>query len=177
MNLKKLGITGIAFIFIAFIYYATAGSTQIITELKERVNSELTTLQKHGFNIANREIKEKEESFVISFDNPEKITDYLNKHNANVTKEDIELLKGVSVTVDTKYLNDSYSLLSFDIYPSKLPKDIVEDLNASMTTQIDNMLKNKILLVHIDFNKLLSGFKGFVSTISITPSLSSSVSR
>ncbi len=165
MNFKKLGLTSIALVFIVFIYYATAGSTQIITELKERVNSELTTLQQHGFTIKERIVKEKEESFLISFDNPTKITNYLNSHNANVTQEDIELLKGTSIAVDTKYLNDSYSLLSFDIYPHSLPKEMTEELNATIVTQINAMMKNKTILFHIDFNKLLSGFKGFVKDI------------
>ncbi len=165
MNFKKLGFSSIVFIFIVSIYYLTAGSKQIITELKSRVNSELITLQQHGFTIKQRDIKDKEEFFVISFDNPDKITDYLNRHNANVDKEDIELLKGASIAVDTKYLNDNYSMLSFDIYPHSFPKNIVEDLNSTIVAQIDSMIKNRTILLHIDFNKFLSEFKGYIKDI------------
>jgi hypothetical protein len=165
MNFKKLGFTSIVFIFIISIYYLTAGSEQIISKLKSRVNSELTTLQQHGFTIKQRDIKDKEEFFVISFDNPDKITDYLNSHNANIDKEDIELLKGASVAVDTKYLNDSYSLLSFDIYPHSIPKNISDELNSTILTQIDSMIKNRTILLHIDFNKFLSEFKGYIKDI------------
>jgi len=165
MNFKKFGFSSIVFIFIISIYYLTAGSEQIITELKSRINSELTTLQQHGFTIRQRNIKEKEEFFLIGFDNPEKITDYLNSHNLNVDKEDVELLKGTSIAVDTKYLNDNYSMLSFDIYPHSFPQNIVNELNSTIVAQINSMIKNRTILLHIDFNKFLSEFKGYIKDI------------
>lgn len=169
--MKKLGFGVIGLILVAALYYFTAGSTQITEEMKKQVNDELTTLEENGFGIKNREIKETEEHFVLSFDEPAQITNYLSSQGAQVAKEDILVFKGLQIGVDAKYLNDSYSALSLDIYPVVLPPSILQEIeeeDKAALARIKKMMADKTLLVHLDFNKLLSGFKGHIKDINET---------
>jgi len=165
---KKSGFGIIGLILVAALYYFTAGSTQITEEIKKQVNNELTTLQQNGFGINDREIKETEEHFVLSFDEPAKITSYLSSQGAQVTQEDILAFKGLKIGVDAKYLKDSYSALSLDIYPVGLPQSMLQDIeeeDKAALERIKKMMADKTLFVHLDFNKLLSGFKGHIKDI------------
>jgi len=165
---KKSGFGIIGLVIVAAIYYFAAGSTQITEELKKQVNNELTTLQANGFGVKDREIKETEEHFVVSFDDPTKITSYLSSQGAQVNQEDILLFQGLKIGVDAKYLNDSYSALSLDIYPVGLPESMLQSTDKDdkeAVARIKKMMAAKTLLVHLDFNKLLSGFKGHIKDI------------
>lgn len=158
-------------IVVAALYYFTAGSAQITQEMKKQVNNELTTLEQNGFGIHNRQIQETQEHFVLSFDEPVKIADHLTSQGSRVTREDMQALKGLKIGVDAKYLNDSYSALSLDIYPVALPRSILEETeeeDKAALERIKKMIKDKTLLVHLDFNKLLSGFKGYIKDINET---------
>jgi len=167
--MKKLGLGLIAVILVAVIYYFTAGSAQITQEIKTQVNSELATLEQNGFAIKEREIKKNEEHFVMVFDDPQKIVNFFATQGAQMTLEDATALKGLSVGVDAKYLNDAYSALSLDIYPLNLPTSITQvAMNKEdelVIEQLKKMLAKKSILVHVDFNKLLSSFKGHVKDI------------
>lgn len=169
--MKKSGFGIIGLILVAALYYFTAGSAQITEKMKKQVNDELTTLQQNGFGINNREIKETEEHFVLSFDEPAKITSYLSSQGAEVAQEDILAFKGLKIGVDAKYLNDSYSALSLDIYPVGLPKSLLQEIeeeDKAALERIKKMMADKTLLVHLDFNKLLTGFKGRIKDINET---------
>ncbi len=169
--MKKSGFGIIGLILVAVIYYFTAGSTQIIQEMKKHVNDELTTLKQNGFGINDRETQETQEHFVLSFDEPVKIADYLTSQGSQLTPEDIQAVKGLEIGVDAKYLKDSYSALSLDIYPVALPQSILEETaeeNKAALERIKRMMADKTLLVHLDFNKLLSGFKGYIKDINET---------
>ncbi len=169
--MKKSGFGLIGLILVAALYYFTAGSAQITKEMKKQVNDELTTLQQNGFGIKEREIKETEEHFVLSFDEPAKITSYLSSQGAEVMQEDILAFKGLKIGVDAKYLNDSYSALSLDIYPVGLPKSMLQEIeeeDKAAVTRIKKMMADKTLLVHLNFNKLLTGFKGHLKDINET---------
>ena len=169
--MKKTGFGIIGLILVAVIYYFTAGSALIAEEIKQQVNNELTTLQKNGFGINDREIKETEEHFVLSFDEPAKITSYLSSQGAEITQEDILAFKGFKIGVDAKYLKDSYSALSLDIYPVGLPENILQEIEGedkATLERIQKMMADKTLLVHLDFNKLLTAFKGHLKDINET---------
>ncbi len=166
--MKKLGFGIIGLVVVAALYYVTAGSAQITQEMQKEVNKQLTTLQQNGFGVQEREVKETEEHFVLSVDDPTKITSYLSSKGAQVTQEDILAYKGLKIGVDAKYLNDSYSALSLDIYPVELPKIILEEIDdedKATLERLKKMMKEKALLVHLDFNKLLSGFRGNIKDI------------
>ena len=167
--MRKLGFGVIGLILVAVIYYFIAGSAQITQEIKTRVNSELATLEQNGFAIQDRKTKESEEHFIITFDEPEKIVDFFAAQGAEMSMEDASALKGLKIGVDAKYLNDAYSALSLDIYPLNLPTSITElDMdkdNKLVIEQLNKILEKKGILVHVDFNKLLSSFKGHVKDI------------
>jgi hypothetical protein len=170
--MRKLGFGVIGLILVAVIYYFTAGSAQITQEIKSQVNSELATLEKNGFAIQEREVKESEEHFIIAVDDPKKIVDFFAAQGAKMTLEDASALKGMKIGVDAKYLNDAYSALSLDIYPLNLPTSITElDMDKDdklVIEQLNKILEKKGILVHVDFNKLLSSFKGHVKDIDET---------
>jgi len=156
---------------VALIYYFTSGSTKVVEEMKRQVNHELSTLQQNGFGIESREVKKSEEHFIIDFSEPKKIATYLKYQGVQVDEKDISSLKGMKFSIDAKYLNDTYSALSVDIYPKALPLKMVEALKAEdqkMLARIKKMIADKTLLIHMDFNKLLSGFKGYIKDIDET---------
>ncbi len=166
--MKKSGFGIIGLVLVTAIYYFTAGSTHVTEEMKKQVNNALTTLQQNGFGVKDREIKESEEHFVVSFDNPAQITSYLSSQGAQVNQEDIVLFKGLKIGVDAKYLNDNYSALSLDVYPVELPQSMLQSTaeeDKAAVERIKKMMASKTLLVHLDFNKLLSGFKGHIKDI------------
>ena len=87
-----------------------------------------------------------------------------------MSMEDAKLLVGMKIGVDLQYLNDTYSALSADMYPLNLPTAIsnakdLDNADKALIKQLNDMLKRKALLVHVDFNKLLSSFKGYVKDI------------
>ncbi len=170
--MKKLSFAALAVIVIAGIYYMTAGSTQMVSQMKTQIDTEFASLQTQGFDVKAREVSEDEEHFVISFNEPEKIAAYLTKQGSKVSTEDIEVLKGLQIGVDISYLSDVYSGVSFDFYPLVLPDSIIsaattpEDKNLLL--QVENMFKKKTFLVHGDVNKLGTGFKGYMKDINET---------
>ena len=171
--MKKLGLGIIGVILVAIIYYFTAGSEKLTNEMKVRVNTELAMIEQNGFAVQEREVKEKEEHFVLSFDNPEKIVKFFKQQGSEMAIEDAKALVGIKVGVDLKYLNDAYSALSADMYPLNLPASIsnAQDLDKAdkaLIKQLNDMLGRKAFLVHIDFNKLLSSFRGYIKDIDET---------
>jgi len=168
--MKKLGFGIVGIIAITVLYYFTVGSAQITEEMKIRVNTELNMIEQNGFTVDEREIKPKSEHFILTFDDPEKIVQFFKQQGTEMALEDAAALKGLQIGVDLQYLNDSYSALSVDMYPLNLPSAIgnTQGMNASdkaLIEQLDNMLGRKALLVHVDFNKVLSSFKGYVKDI------------
>jgi len=168
--MKKLGLGIIGVIVIAILYYFTVGSSQITEEMKMRVNTELNMIEQNGFTVDEREVKPKNEHFILTFDDPEKIVKFFKQQGTEMALEDAEALKGLQIGVDLQYLNDTYSALSVDMYPLNLPSSITnaQDIDASdkaLIKQLNDMLSRKALLVHVDFNKVLSSFKGYVKDI------------
>lgn len=168
-NLKKLSLATLTIIIIAVTYYMTTGSTQLISQMKEQVNTELAALQTQGFSIQERKSSEKKEHFVIAFDNPEKIAAYFTKHGAQLSAEDAKMFKGLRIGVDLSYLSDAYSGISFDLYPLALPNSITSSANTpndkKILTQMELMLEKKVFLIHFAINKMGTGFKGYMKDI------------
>ncbi len=180
LSRKKLGFGVIGVLLLSVIYYFTAGSAQITEEMKVRVNTELSMIEQNGFAIQDREVKAKEEHFVLVFDDPEKIVKFFKQQGSEITLEDAQALSGMKIGVDLQYLNDAYSALSAELYPLSLPSALINDpdLDASdkaFMVQLNDMLKRKALLIHVNFNKMLSSFKGFVKDIDETFSVETAV--
>lgn len=170
--MKKL-LFGLAGIMIAsLIYYVAAGSDQIADEIKKQVNTELAVLEENGFDIENRTAKDNTEHLMIHFNDPEKIAHYLSAQGLRVDSENAKIFQGMKAGIDIHYLPDAANALSLEIYPLNLPSSITsgvyqeEDQKALQTVQ--NMIDKKVFLLHVDFEKLLSGFKGYVKDIHIT---------
>jgi len=170
--MKKLSLAVFTVIVIAAIYYMTSGSTQLVSQIKVEVDSELASLQTQGFSLKGREVSEKKEHFVISFDEPDKIAAYLTKKGSKMSPEDAKILQGLEVGVDINYLSDTYSGVSFDLYPLALPESLTSAATTPedkrMLQQLEKMLKKKTFLVHCDINKLGTGFKGYMKDIDET---------
>jgi len=169
--MKKLGFSLIGLVAVVVIYYFTAASAQVTENAKQQLEHELSTLQQSGFSVKERKSEAKSDHFILSFEDPEKIAQYLNTQGAEMTLEDAKALKGMQIGVDATYMADSYSALSLDLYPVALPKSMLEDLgeeDKKLMAHIDTMLKKKALLLHTDFNKMLSGFKGYLKDINET---------
>ncbi len=167
--MKKLGLAIVSIVIIAALYYFNTGSEQLRIEMKAQVNKELASLQTQGFSVQAREVAEKKEHFVISFDEPEKISAYFTQHGTQLSVEDARVFKGLKIAVDLHYLADTYSGISFDLYPLSLPDSITSSATTpedkKILTQIQQMLDKKTFLIHCDINKLGTGFKGYMKDI------------
>lgn len=167
--MKKIGLGLLGVIAVAAIYYFTAGSAQLTQEMKAQLNSELSTLQTQGFTVENRKIEEQKEHFILSLDNPNKVATFLNTQGAQLNPEDIEVLKGFKLGVDVHYMANAYSAVSLDMYPVALPDatkaSALTDSDKKVLKHIENMMEKKALLLHVDINKLATGFKGYMKDI------------
>ncbi len=167
--MKKLSLAVLGIILIAVIYTMTSGSTQLVSQVKSQVDTELASLQTQGFSVQGRELSETKEHFVISFDEPEKIAAYFTQRGAQLSVADAEVFKGLQIGVDLSYLADTYSGISFDLYPVTLPVSITASATTpedkKILTQIEQMLEKKTFLIHCDINKLGTGFKGYMKDI------------
>jgi hypothetical protein len=169
MRLKHIGLGVIIALIAVVVYYVFFGSSQLTQELKAEVNRELQTLESQGFVIEDREVSESKEHFEIVFDDTEKITDYLNAQGAALTEEESASLKGMKVGVDLAYLQDAYSAISCDLYPTTLPDTLTQgeltDEEKNTLAKINRLFQAKTFLLHIDINNLLDGFNGYVKDI------------
>ena len=167
--MKKLGLALLSIIIIASVYYFSTGSEQLRLEMKAQLNKELSVLQTQGFSVQNREISEKKEHFILSFDEPKKISEFFTQKGVKVDVQEIEVLKGLKVGVDVNYLQNAYSSVSFDMYPVALPTAFTNatlgDEDKKIVAQLKTMMDKKALLVHISVNKLGTGFKGHLKDI------------
>ncbi|NOR56158.1 MAG: DUF945 family protein [Sulfurovum sp.] len=167
--MKKIGLASLAIIIAAGAYYFSTGSEQLASAMKTQVNAEFATLQTKGFDVKAKEVSKQEEHFVLSFDEPAKIAAYLTSKGAKISAADAEMLKGLELGIDVKYLANAYSSVSLDLYPMTLPTvltDSVEDASdKELLEQVKKMLAKKVFLVHVDVNKLGTGFKGYVTDI------------
>jgi len=167
--MRKIGLSLLALIVVAAIYYFTSGSTQLALQLKEQVDAQMATLQNKGFVVTAKEVDTKKEHFVITMDEPEKIAAFLTAKGMQTTAKDLESLKGLKIGVDAAYLADAYSAASFDIYPLALPTSLslssVSENDKKVLQQIEKMIEKKTFLLHLDVNKLGTGFKGYMKDI------------
>ena len=169
--MKKFGIGAIVLLLLSTLYYFANGATLITQKAKEQLNHELITLQHNGFSIHARKSTPKKEHFTLSFDRPKKIMPYLNARGAAITLEDTQALQGLQLGIDIDYFPTPYSALSVELYPVDLPhetKKVLTHERPKTMVEVERMLAQKTLLLHIDFNTILSGFKGYFKDINET---------
>ncbi len=167
--MKKIIASIFAIAAVALIYFYTAGNSRLNEEVKQQLNTEITAMQQSGFVVEERSSSPKKEHFVITFEDPKKMAAYFKRVGANATVQDIEALKGLKMGVDITYQPDLYSALSMDLYPLTLPDSVhnaaEDDDDKKVLAQIEKILSEKKLLMHIDLRKDLSAFKGYLKDI------------
>jgi hypothetical protein len=170
--MKKFGFASIGIVVIALIYFFSIGSTQLIAEIKPQVQKEVEKLKIQGFDVETQEVSTDIQHYIITIDDPKKISSFLKSKGTEISHEDIAQFKGMKLAIDMQYLADSYSAVSLDIYPLTLPtiltSSTVNKKDKQPLSQLEKMLKEKTFLVHIDINKLLNGFKGYLKDINET---------
>lgn len=167
--MKKLALALLGILIVVSLYYFSTGSEQLRNKMKAQVNQELASLQTQGFSVQNRNILEKQEHFILSFDEPKKIATFLTQKGTRVDAQEIEVLQGLKFGVDVKYLADAYSAVTFDIYPVALPTVFahasLSQEDKKMIEQFKKLMEKKAFLVHVAINKLGTGFKGHMKDI------------
>ncbi len=170
--MKKFGFASIGIILVAIIYFFTIGSTQLIAEIKPQVQKEVEMLKTQGFDVETKEISTQMQQHIIAINDTKKISSFLKSKGVELSHKDIEQFKGMKLAIDMHYLADSYSAVSLDIYPLTLPTSLasstVDKEDKQQLGQLEKMIKDKTFLVHIDINKLLNGFKGYLKDIDET---------
>ena len=166
--MKKLGLAiGLLIAFVG-IYYVTVGSKQVTREIKKEVNREITKLQSAGFTIEKQELQDNKEHLVLDFNNTEEIAKYLQTIDKDISKEDVAFLKGLKLGLDIEYNPNLENAVACDIYPVRLPDIMYVDLEGKgndVIKSIEDMMNKKEILAHININKFLSKFDGYVKDI------------
>ncbi|RUM75497.1 MAG: hypothetical protein DSZ12_03560 [Sulfurovum sp.] len=167
--MKKISLGIIGLLIVGLVYYVFFGASQITQEIKKELNTELTLLQKEGFIIEDREIKDKSEHFVLVFNDPKKIAKFFTQKGIPFSLEDATRLQGLKVGMDVHYLPDASSAVSVDLYPL-VPPNALHTLVHNQTDeksfeQLKTLLKKKTFLLHLSINTLGTKFKGSIKDI------------
>ncbi|MCK4441571.1 MAG: hypothetical protein KAU90_06170 [Sulfurovaceae bacterium] len=167
--MKKILLTLIALILIFVIYYMTIGSKQLTGEIRKEVNKDLIQLKQSGFIVDEQNLSKDKQKIVLTFQDTDKIKTYLNNEGQyTIDKTDIEILKGMQIGMDIEYMPTMSDAMAIDIYPIKLPNIFYQDIYSKdkiVVDELENMIKEKVFLVHININKLLSSFNGYAKDI------------
>jgi len=165
--MKKIALAFVALIIIFVIYYITIGSKQLTVEIKKEVNRELVQLKGSGIGINEQNLSTEKQKILLTFQDTDKITTYLNKQGLQLKRNDIEILKGMQIGIDIEYNPNTSDAVAMDIYPIKLPISFYQniDKNDNSIVELEKMIKDKLLVIHVNINKLLSSFDGYVKDI------------
>jgi len=164
--MKKVALALIALIAIFVIYYITIGSKQLTAEIRKEVNKEFTQLKGSGFSIDEQNLSNDRQKIILTLQDTDKITAYLNKQEQHLlNRDDIEILKGMQIALDIEYNPNTSDAIAMDIYPIKLPNNFYQNLNKKDIAKLEELIKEKLFLVHININKLLSSFNGYIKDI------------
>jgi len=168
--MKKIALALIALIVIFVIYYMTIGSKQLTGEIRQEVNRELLQLKQSGFIVDEQNLSKNKQKVILTFQDTNKITNYLNKQGQRLNTNDIEILQGMQVGMDIEYMPTAGDALAMDVYPIKLPTIFYQNIKQEdklVIRKIEKMIKDKLFLTHVNINKLLSNFDGYVKDIDI----------
>jgi len=166
--MKKVILAAVIGLITVALFFFSGGEKKLIQEAKKQLSQELQVLSQHGFEVKTLTNKEKEDHFILSIHDPQKVAAYLTMLGNETSAEDIAPFKGTAFGADVHYLKDTYSAISTDIYPVTLPARTYERLDKTLQQHIQRMIKNKKLLVHIDVAKDFQHFKGYLKDINET---------
>lgn len=169
LSLKKLSLGILGIIVVAAIYYFTFGADQVREKLQQELSAQLTELESKGFTISEREIKKREEHFVISLDDPKKASAFLTKQGLELSVQEAEELKGIKLGVDAEYLSHAVAL---ELYPVALPThlstSVTDENDKKILLQIEKMLEKKTFLLHVTADYSTTSFEGYIKDINET---------
>jgi galactitol-specific phosphotransferase system IIB component len=167
--MRKLLLGIVAVVSVALLYYFTAGYKKITEEIRQEVNSEILALNEHGFNIKKDDIDITKEHFEIDFNDTKKIETFLRENGIDdIDRQVLEMLKGAILGVDISYNPSPTKAVAIDIYPIKLPTDLdvfAKSGENEFLSEIDDMLQKREILAHLEINKLVSAFDGYIKDI------------
>jgi len=172
MNQRKLVFSILGLIVVTVFYYVISGyieTTEQITKSKQKVNAQLTEIEANGFSISDRGIQKENEHFVIRLDDPQKASVFLTQKGIQVQLEEAEELKGLQLGIDLTYINDTIAL---ELYPVVLPTNLktvlMQEKDQNILVHIEEMLKRKVFLMHVEIDHSATTFIGYIKDISET---------
>ncbi len=153
--MKKVltGLVGSAVLAGGLFYF---GSQKLVAD---EINTQLATLQTHGFVIEDRIKDSNGEHFVISLADMHKFSKLLPEYEAVLLAEDKSALKEYKLGVD---LTSSGSDLSVAIYPVSFP---TKELSIEDKERVDRYIKEKTLTLNLDYNSVTNNFDGTLKDI------------
>ena len=170
--MKKWGFIAVALLSGVALYYFTVGKSRMVEAMRAEVNATLSVMAQQGFGVERRERGKSDETVILRFDDPEKITLFFRSQNIATTSKDIALLKGFKVAVDLHYLPDTAHTVAADIYPLTLPESLLnaknDPRNREAITHLEEMLKRRAILLQIALDRDGSHFEGRMQDINET---------
>ena len=163
--MKKIALALISLIVISVIYYITIGSKQLTVEIQKEVNKELVQLKESGFDIKEQNLSDNKEKVILTFQDTDKITAFLNNQGQEINKKNLKILKDMQLGMDIEYNPTIGNAIAMDIYPIKFPTSFYQNLDKKDKIELEKMIKEKLLFAHININKLISNFDGYLKDI------------
>jgi hypothetical protein len=136
------------------IFYFASGEL-----VANEVNTQLTTLQTHGFVIEERKQDSTGEHFIISLADMHKFAKLIPEYEAVLLAKDKSALKEFKLGID---LSSSGSEVSLDLYPVSFP---TAELSIQEKEMIDRYIAEKTLTLHLNYNTLSNNFDGSLKDI------------
>ena len=166
---KKISIV-IGLFIVSLLALPIIGNKVIEDDIQNRVAS----LGQYGIDISKNtkhsSYLSTSRHFEFLLKDTQKFVNYLNKYSDKQMPSYVDvLMDGVVVGTDVSYSNIPFSDdIVVDIYPLKLPKDMVEELqkeDKDFYTYLDKFLKTKGLLYRINYDLITKKFNGYLKDI------------
>lgn len=166
LSRKKLGLALLGVILVLVMYYFNAQHIKNLNKLQDTVTTQLTAMQTQGFSVSNRKTKKGTEYFIITLDDPKKATLFFTQKGVQLKREELDDFKGLQLAVDVTYAKDT---LTLELYPVALPTNIKTSMisknGKKIVAQLEEMIKNKTFLMHVDIKYSTATFKGYIKDI------------
>lgn len=127
----------------------------------QKLDEQIATLQANGFVIEDRQKNGDSEHFVISLADMHKFAKLIPEYEEVLLAEDKSALEAFKMGVDLRTISMGSSL-SADIYPVAFP---MNDLSQEEKTMIEKYIKEKTLMLHVNYNAVTEQFDGTLKDI------------
>ena len=167
MSRKKLGFGLLVLIIVTILYYFNhTENVKNLNTLQEAMNAQLTEMQRNGFTVSDRELKKETEHFVVQINDPKKAALFLTEKGIQTSVEEAKELTSVQLGTDVTYLKD---MITLELYPLTLPTYLTTafttENDKKILAQIEDMIKKKTFLMHVDIIHSTTTFKGYIKDI------------